>query len=260
MPTSKGLLRSLIGPVAVFLAAVVPAQPLLAAIAVGQTASAGARVDGIRVPSGTTLISPAVIETDDSGAVVHLSTGEVVVVAPQSTAVLASVETGIELAVEKGQVAYTNKDGAMDTVSETRTILVAQQGQIQQGPRPAADEDPVDEPEEQLCELVDWTPELWQDCRYDDPDDKDDRADKDDEEKEDCDWEALEVRMSRVPEYLEKTAVLACKDRNDLDLSCDCKVVPIIVWWIPVAALAGGAVIYSLIEDDDEEPVSRTTP
>ena len=36
--------------------------------------------------------------------------------------------------------------------------------------------------------------------------------------------------------------------------------VPIIVWWIPVAAVAGGAVIYGVIEGDDDEPASPTTP
>jgi len=241
-------LQNLIAPIAVVMAIVMPVQPILAAVAVGQTASAGARVDGIRVPSGTTLLSPAVVETGDNGAVLHLSNGEVVVVAPRSTAVLGSVDTGIRLAVERGHVAYTNNDGAMDTLSETETILVAQQGQIQPGERLATDEE-----EERLCELQEWTEALWLTCRYDD-------SDNQDQDDEDCDWELLEVPMSQVPQYLEKTAVLACKDRNDLDLNCDCKKAPIIVWWIPVAAVAGGAVIYSLIEDDDEEPASPTTP
>lgn len=253
MSIGKGSLRNLLAPIAVLLAVVLPVQPALAAIAVGQTASADATVDGVRVPSGTTLISPAVVETGDNAAVLHLSNGEVVALAPQSTAVVASADDGIQLSVERGNVAYTNNEGALDTISETETLSVDQQGQIQKGERTATDEE-----EERLCELQDWTADQWRACRFDDPDDED----QDDNEKDDdeCDWELLKVPMSQVPQYLEKTSVLACKDRNDLDFDCNCKMVPIIVWWIPVAAVAGGAVIYGVIEGDDDEPASPTTP
>ena len=258
MSTSKGFLQNLLALVAVVMAIVMPVQPALAAVTVGQTASADARVDGIRVPSGTTLISPAVVETGDKAAVLHLSNGEVVAVAPYSTAVLASVDSGIQLAVERGNVAYTNNDGALETISTTETILVAQQGQIQEGERISSEDDDVEESEERLCELQDWTADQWRDCRFDDPDKKD--QDGDDRDDEACDWELLEVPMSQVPQYLEKTAVLACKDRNDLDFDCNCKKAALIVWWIPVAAVAGGAAIYELVEGDDEKAASPTTP
>jgi hypothetical protein len=231
------------------MAILVPVQPVVAAIAVGQTASADAKVDGIQVPSGTTLVSPAVIETRDSGAVIHLSNGEVVAMAPQTTAVVASVENGIQLAVQKGNVAYTDNAGAMATLSSTETMLVSQEGQIQEGARIYDDE------EERLCELQDWTAALWQTCRYDDPDDRRGRDDDDG-----CDWELLEVPINQVPQYLELTAVLACKDRNDLDLDCDCKKAAFFAWWIPVAAVAGGAVLYQVITDDDEETASPSEP
>jgi len=263
MSTSREFLQRLIAPIAVVMAIVTPVQPILATVTVGQTASADARVDGIRVPSGTTLISPAVVETGDKAAVLHLSNGEVVAVAPNSTAVLASEDSGIRLAVERGNVAYTNNAGALETLSTTETILVAQQGQIQPGERISPEENDEEEAEERLCELQDWTADLWRDCRFDDPDDEaQDRKDPegDDRDDDECDWELLEVPMSQVPQYLEKTAVLACKDRNDLDFDCNCKAVPIIVWWIPVAAVAGGAVIYGLVEGDDEKVASPTTP
>ena len=159
MSTSKGLLQQLIVPVAVAMAILVPVQPVVAAIAVGQTASADAKVDGIQVPSGTTLVSPALIETGNSGAVIHLSNGEVVAMAPQTTAVVASVENGVQLAVQQGNVAYTDNAGAMATLSSTETMLVSQEGQIQEGAR-VYDEDE----EERLCELQDWTAVLWQKC------------------------------------------------------------------------------------------------
>ena len=258
MSTSRGFFQSLIAAIAVVMAIVLPVQPILATVAVGQTASADARIDGIRVPSGTTLISPAVVETGDKAAVLHLSNGEVVAVAPHSTAVLASADSGIRLAVERGNVAYTNSDGALETISTTETILVAQQGQIQVGERISSEDDDAEEAEERLCELQDWTADQWRDCRFDDPDKKD--QDGDDRDDEACDWELLEVPMSQVPQYLEKTAVLACKDRNDLDFDCNCKKAALIVWWIPVAAVAGGAAIYGLVEGDDEKAASPTTP
>jgi len=245
MSTHKGFLQHLVVPVAVAMAILVPVQPVLAAVVVGQTASAETSVDGIRVPSGTTLISPAVVETGDSGAVIHLSNGEVVAMAPQTTAVVASVDNGVQLAVQQGNVAYTDNAGAMATLSSTETMLVSQEGQIQQGDR-IYDEDE----EERLCELQDWTAVLWQKCRYDDPDD------------DECDWDLLEIPEPEVPQYLEKTALLACKDRNDLDLNCDCKKPAgfFIAWWIPVAAVAGGAVLYEVIEGDDEPPASPSEP
>ena len=139
MSTNKGLLRHLFAPVAVAMAILIPVQPLATAVAVGQTASAHAVVDGIRVPSGTTLISPAVVETGNSGAVLHLANGEVIAVAPETTAIVASEESGIRLAVQRGNVAYTTADGSMATLSATETLSVSQQGQIQEGGRITAE-------------------------------------------------------------------------------------------------------------------------
>jgi hypothetical protein len=245
MSINKGFLQNLAAPVALAMAILISVQPVLAAVTVGQTASADARVDGIRVPSGTTLISPAVVETGDSGAVLHLSNGEVVAVAPQSTAVVASVDGGVQLAVQKGNVAYTDKAGEVATLSTTETMLVSQEGEIQEGARM----DTAGGENERLCELQDWTSALWQTCRITDPKDKD------------CEWDYLEVPMSEVPQYLDRTALLACKDRNDLDLDCDCKNPKgAFAWWIPVAAIAGGAVLYTIIEEDDEDPASPSQP
>lgn len=244
MSTSKGLLPNLIVPIALAMAILVPVQAVLAAITVGQTASADARVDGIVVPSGTTLISPATVEAGANGAVIHLSNGEVIAMAPQSAAVVAQVDDGIQLAVQKGNVAYTDSAGEMETMSRTETVLVAQQGEIQQGARIDTNEE-----EEDLCELQDWTAALWQTCRITDPGDKD------------CEWQLLQVPMSEVPQYLDRTSLLACKDGNDLDLDCDCKKPKgAFAWWIPVAAIAGGAVLYTIIDEDDDKPASPSQP
>jgi len=254
MSTNKGFLHTLIVPVAVIMAIVVSVQPVVAAVAVGQTASARARVDGVSVPSGTTLLSPAVVETGDTGAVLHLTNGEVVALAPQSTAVVASVDDGIRIAVEEGHLAYTSNTGEMETLSSTETILVAQQGQIQEGERitPAASTGATDT--EDMCELQTWSATLWQTCTAKP------KADG-------CDWELVEVPSAEVPQHLNKTAVLACKDRNDLGLDCDCgHLVVAAAWWQQPAAIAAGAVVagvaaYELIiKDDNETPASPSTP
>lgn len=243
MSINKGFFRFFVVPVALAMAIVLPIQPVLAAVVVGQIASANTMVDGVDVPSGTTLISPAVVETGSAGAVIHLSSGDAVALAPESTALVTSVDEGIRLAVQRGSVAYTNNTGAMETLSTTETMLVNQEGEIQQGARI------VDEEEERLCELDDWTAELWQKCRYEDPKDND------------CDWDLLKVPMSEVPRHLEKTAVLACDDRNDLDLDCDCKKrKALFIWWVPAAAAAGGVVLYEIIEKEEKEPASPSQP
>ena len=155
------------------MAILVPVQPVVAAIAVGQTASADAKVDGIQVPSGTTLVSPAIIETRDSGAVIHLSNGEVVAMAPQTTAVVASVENGIQLAVQKGNVAYTDNAGAMATLSSTETMLVSQEGRDPSRARASIRR----MSEERLCELRRLVRRpAGRTCRYDDPDDRKSRG------------------------------------------------------------------------------------
>jgi hypothetical protein len=248
MSTYKGVVQRFIAPIALAMAILLPVQPVLAAVAVGQTASANVRVDGVRVPSGTTLISPAVVETGDRGAVLHLTNGEVIAVAPDSTAVVASVDSGIRLAVQRGNVAYTSADGSMATLSSTETMMVSQEGEIQHGERIYSEEG-----EERLCELDDWSEDRWMDCRYRDDNDRDD-------DDHSCDWELLEVPLSQVPQYLELTAVLACKDRNDLGLDCNCKAGAFFVWWQPVATVAGGAVLYQVITDDDEKIASPSQP
>ena len=159
---------------------------------------------------------------------------------------MASADNGIRLAVRQGNVAYTDNAGAVATLSSTETVLVTQEGEIQQGERIYSEED-----EERLCELEDWSEDRWMDCRYQD----------EGEDPENCDWELLEVPLSQVPQYLEISAVLACKDRNALDLDCDCKPVgAFFVWWQPVAAVAAGAVLYNVITKDDEETASPSEP
>jgi hypothetical protein len=243
MSINKALSGPLPTALAVSMAFLLPIQPLLAAVSIGQTASSDLLVDGVRVPSGTTLLSPSVVETGDSPAVLHLSTGGVIAVAPQSSALLAGDDAGVRLAVQEGRVAYTSKTGQVEYLSQTETLLASAQAGIQEGDRTSSDED-----EEDLCQLRDWTSSHWQECRFDDPD------------NDECNWEHIEVAMHEVPRYLEKTALLACADRNDLDLECDCgTVAAAVMWWIPVAAVGGGWALSEIIEKE-KPAASPSTP
>lgn len=248
MSTNKGFSASLLASAGILALLIAAGQPLFAVVAVGQTASPGARIDGVQMPSGTTLLAPTLVATESRPAVLHFINGEVLTLAEHSSALVESVDRGLQVVVRSGNAAYTDATGAVASLSETESVLLTQEGQIQQGARIGEEQ----EEEERLCELEDWTPELWQTCRYDDPSD------------EDCDWELIKVPMSEVPKYLEVTALLACEDRNELDLECDCAEEIIFAWWkagAGVGAAAGAIVLYEeVIDEDDEEPASPSTP
>jgi len=226
-------------------AIVLCSSPGMAAIAIGQTATAGAKVDGIRVPSGTTLLSPARVETGVTPAIVHLSNGRVLAFSEATDAMVESVGGDVRLAVRSGNVAYTDGSGEVAFLSASNSLVLDQEGQIQEGARvtPSASA----EDSERLCELQDWTAGLWQACTG--PNRK----------EADCAWELLEVAASVAPNYVGKTAYLACKDRNPLDLTCDCRP-PAVVWWKVGAGVALAAGLYKHIDLDDETSASPTTP
>ncbi len=225
--------------------------PANAAVAVGQTASAGTRVDGLQVPSGTTLLSPALVETGAKGAVIHLSNGQVVALSEEASALVESLEVGaIQVSMQAGKMAYTDQTGELTTVASNNLVVLDQAGQVGEGARigsaPATDSDE----EEELCQLQEFTPERFALCS--DPDTKDD---------EDCEWEYLEVPMDEVPQYLNVDSVLACKDRNAIDLNCDCSIAGGgAAWWV-VGGVGAAAALGIIINDNDQEPVaSPTTP
>lgn len=225
-------------------AIVLCASPGVAAIAIGQTATAGAKVDGVRVPSGTTLLSPARVETGVTPAIVHLSNGRVLAFSEETDAMVESIGGDVRLAVRSGNVAYSDSSGEVEFLTASNSLLLDQEGQIQEGER--VSDSASAEDTERLCELQSWTTELWQACTG--PDRK----------EADCAWELLEVAASLVPTYVGKTAYLACKDRNPLDLTCDCRP-PAAIWWKVGAGVGAAAGLYLLI-DDDEKSASPTTP
>jgi hypothetical protein len=135
--------------------------------------------------------------------------------------------------------------GEVAVLTASNSLALDQEGQIQEGERVA--ESASAEDTERLCELQNWTAELWRACTG--PDRKD----------ADCAWELLEVAASLAPGYVGKTAYLACKDRNPLDLSCDCKPAAF-AWWKVGAGVGAAAGLYLIIDDDDEKSASPTTP
>jgi hypothetical protein len=242
---NKGFFR-LLGPFVVVAGVLaLSASPGVAAIAIGQTATAGAKVDGVQVPSGTTLLSPARVETGTSPAVLHLSNGRVLAFSEATDAMVESVGGDVRLNVLSGNVAYTDGSGEVAFLSASNSLLLDQEGQIQEGAR--VSESASAEDTERLCELQDWSAELWQACTG--PNRK----------EADCAWELLEVAASVAPTYVGKTAYLACKDRNPLDLTCDCRP-PAAIWWKVGAGVGAAAGLYLLIDDDDEKSASPTTP
>ena len=221
------------------------AAPGVAAVIVGQTATSGAIVDGVRVPSGTTLVSPAHVETGSAPAIVHLSNGRVLAFSEKTDVVVASVEGEVSLEVSSGNVAYTDGAGEVRYLSASHSILLDQEGQIQEGARVSGSSSA--EGTERICELQDWSDALWRACIGPD------------RENYDCAWEVLEVATSLAPDLVGNTAYLACKDRNPLDLDCDCNP-GAFAWWVVPVGLAAGGSLYLLIDDDDELPASPTTP
>lgn len=221
-----------------------------AAIAVGQTASAGTRVDGLQVPSGTTLLSPALVETGAEGAVIHLSNGHVVALSEKAAALVESVDAGaIQVSMQSGKMAYADQAGDVTTVASNDLVVLDQAGQVGEGARissaPAAGSDA----KEKLCQLQEFTPERFALC-----------SDSDTKDDEDCDWEYLEVPMNEVPQYLNVDSLLACKDRNAVGLTCDCNIAAGAAWWIVGGVGAAAALGIILADDDKEQVASPTTP
>lgn len=217
---------------------------------VGQTANAGVRLDGVQVPSGTTLISPAVVRTGDSAAIIHLRNGSVVAVLPGSIAHFEADGDGrVVLAVEAGEVAYADSLGEVVNLGEgSEAVWAFQDSQIGEGAAAA-------EGQERLCELKDSTPAKFQLCTLTNPD------------SSECSWTVLMVPVNEVPTYLDISAVYAGKDRNELGLSNNCRPEPIAGGLstgakvgIGIGAAVLAAVFIDEIDDDDKPPASPITP
>lgn len=90
---------------------VIATAPVSAGV-LGQVALNDARIDGALAPTGTTVMSPSLVETGNYPSTVHLSSGRTVSLGPNSSAYLkAGSEGGIELAARRGDVRVGDPSG-----------------------------------------------------------------------------------------------------------------------------------------------------
>ena len=234
--------------VAALMVVPVPAAPAGPVTALGQIATAGARLDGVAVPSGTTLLSPSLVETGATPAILHLRNGQVLALAAESAARLEGLASGaVRVVVKAGRISMVEPSGGAMTLAENSIVALSAEG-------PQVEATGAEEEEVRLCELVESTPAKFQLCTIDDPD------------AEECDWELLKVPENEVPNYLGISTVYAGTDKNDLGLDKDCEERPVgMIWPVKAGIVAGsvlGAVVFfqEVIEVQEEEPVSPSTP
>jgi len=95
--------------------------------AVGQVVASGARMDGILVPSGTTLFSPTTVKTDAQAAVVRLTTGELLQLAANSSAAFRTTGSGqITVAVNSGTLSFRGVSGGTTTAASPASLSFPQ--------------------------------------------------------------------------------------------------------------------------------------
>jgi hypothetical protein len=100
----------------------------------GLVVTGDVKVDGAKVAAGTTLLSPAVIETGEQGAVVHLSNGRVLSIEPASTAHLELTRPGVvQITVDRGNLMYRNQSGQLATLSKNAKTQLDATGQVGPG-------------------------------------------------------------------------------------------------------------------------------
>ncbi len=101
----------------------------------GQTGSMHVVVDGSMVPSGTTLLSPSVLETRSQPARVLLAQGQVLGLEKETRAHLETTPWGdIEVVVDGGSVAAQNAAGDVVTAfANQRLVFVQAAAQTDQG-------------------------------------------------------------------------------------------------------------------------------
>lgn len=243
--------------------------PASAAPSLGQVASPGAAVDGVPVPAGTTLLSPAQVDTKERPAILHLTNGRALAVDRNSSVRLESSSPNeVRLTVDAGAVSFRETSGEVITLAEASGRVLDAQGQVREGT-------PVTTV--RLCRLAD--PEASFEACTASPD-----------AAAACEWEVLEVAESAVYDYLGVVAVRAGTDQNDLGLDETCQEERAAAAPAPPApaspapappaagrgaaglstgakvglALGAAAAAYVIIEevddDDDEQPASPVVP
>lgn len=128
------------------LVGMMPIAPARAVLVLGQLASNGATLDGITVPSGTTILDPSTIATGDDPAVIHLINGSVLAMAPHSKASFSGESGGkTTLEVETGEVILRDQAGEPVVLKADTSVVIQEEG-VQEGESgPAEEEDDDDD-------------------------------------------------------------------------------------------------------------------
>ncbi len=121
-----------VGVCALALTAVLVA-PMAAEGILGQVNAQQIRINGAATPSHATLLTSSTIETADHAAIVHLSSGQTLSLAPHSQAHFdGSLATGVEVSLRFGSIAYRDSSGEVIQIADAGTFML-QQGGVQQG-------------------------------------------------------------------------------------------------------------------------------
>jgi hypothetical protein len=92
-----------------------------------------ANVDGVSAPTGTSLLSPAQIETGVEAAVVHLRNGRVLAVDPATLARFEMNNGLYRVSVERGSVHYVDGNGKLAALDSSRALAFDARGRESAG-------------------------------------------------------------------------------------------------------------------------------
>jgi hypothetical protein len=95
----------------------------------GSLVTGGATVDGVSVPAGTSLLSPARIETGVQAAVLHLRNGRVLAADPATVARLEIKNGMYQVWVDRGAVRYVDRSGREAKLDSTRPLAFDARGE-----------------------------------------------------------------------------------------------------------------------------------
>ena len=99
----------------------------------GQVNAQQLRINGAATPSHSTLLSSSTIETADHAAIVHLSSGQTLSLAPHSQAHFdGGLATGVEVSLRFGSIAYRDSSGEVVQIADAGSFTLQQSG-VQQG-------------------------------------------------------------------------------------------------------------------------------
>ena len=92
----------------------------------GQVVANTVNVDGLKMPSGTTVFDKTVVKTTQDPASVHLKNGQILQIHRNSSAYLEGQDTGeVQVAVRSGTVSYRAAGGEVVTAPPKSVIVIA---------------------------------------------------------------------------------------------------------------------------------------